>query len=193
MIIEDDYDAEFRYDRDPVGSLQGLAPDCVVSLGTVSKSLAPALRLGWLIAPERLLGALAHGKRIADRGSPGLDQLALATLIESGRYDRHLRRARAEYAARRETLLAALATHAPGLRVTGLAAGFHAVLHLPAGTDEARLIEQARERGVGLYGMAPMHRVARPAGPQLVLGFGDTPRHAIDAGIAAIGDLLRGD
>jgi GntR family transcriptional regulator/MocR family aminotransferase len=193
VIIEDDYDAEFRYDRDPVGSLQGLAPDCVISLGTVSKSLAPALRLGWLIAPERLLGALTHGKRIADRGSPGLDQLALATLIESGRYDRHLRRARAEYAARRETLLAALATHAPGVRVTGLAAGFHAVLHLPAGTDEDRLVEQARERGVGLYGMAPMHRVARPAGPQLVVGFGDTPQHAIDAGIAAIADLLRGD
>jgi len=124
VIIEDDYDAEFRYDRDPVGSLQGLAPDCVVSLGTVSKSLAPALRLGRLIAPHRLLGALAHGKLIADRGSPGIDQLALATLIESGRYDRHLRRARTEYAARRETLLTALTTHAPNLRIGGLAAGF---------------------------------------------------------------------
>ncbi|GAA3432717.1 PLP-dependent aminotransferase family protein [Kutzneria kofuensis] len=136
VIIEDDYDAEFRYDRDPVGSVQGLGPDCVVSLGTVSKSLAPALRLGWVVAPDRLLGALAHGKHVADRGSPSLDQLALALLVESGRYDRHLRRARAEYAARRETLVAALATHAPGLRVTGLAAGFHAVLHLPAGADE---------------------------------------------------------
>src|SRR5262245_39636420 len=126
VILEDDYDAEFRYDRDPVGTLQGLAPDRVISLGTVSKSLAPALRIGWLVAPGRLLGALAHGKNVADRGSPGLDQLALAILIESGRYDRHLRRARAEYAARREILLAALATHAPGVRVTGLAAGFHA-------------------------------------------------------------------
>ncbi len=131
IIIEDDYDAEFRYDRDPVGSLQGLAPDCVISLGTVSKSLAPTLRLGWLIAPDRLLDALARGKRIADRGSPGLDQLALATLIESGRYDRHLRRMRTEYAKRRQVLLAAVAQHAPGLPVTGLAAGFHAILHLP--------------------------------------------------------------
>jgi GntR family transcriptional regulator/MocR family aminotransferase len=190
VILEDDNDAEFRYDRDPVGSLQGLAPDCVVSLGTVSKSLAPALRLGWLIAPDRLLPALAHAKRIADRGSPGLDQLALATLIESGRYDRHLRRARTEYAARRETLLSALATHAPGLRVTGLAAGFHAVLHLPAGTDERRLIERAGHRGVGLYGLTPMHHTARPAAPGLVLGFGDTPRGAIEAGIAAVADLL---
>ncbi|NMO49788.1 PLP-dependent aminotransferase family protein [Actinoplanes sp. TBRC 11911] len=187
VILEDDYDAEFRYDRDPVGSLQGLAPDCVVSMGTVSKSLSPALRLGWLVAPRRLAGALAESKRIADRGSPAIDQLALATLIESGRYDRHLRRARTEYAARRETLLAALG---PGLRVTGLAAGFHAVLHLSAGTDEADLIAAARQRGVGLYGMAGMHHAVRPSGPQLVLGFGDTPRHAIETGIAAIADLL---
>jgi GntR family transcriptional regulator/MocR family aminotransferase len=191
VILEDDYDAEFRYDRDPVGSLQGLAPDCVVSLGTVSKSLAPALRLGWLVAPRGLLAAIVRGKQIADRGSPSLDQLALATLIESGRYDRHLRRARTEYATRRETLLAALATHAPALRVTGLAAGFHALVHLPAGTDEEQLIRRARRRGVGLYGMTPMHRSARPSGPQLVLGFGDTPRHAIETGIATIADLLR--
>jgi GntR family transcriptional regulator/MocR family aminotransferase len=191
VIIEDDYDAEFRYDRDPVGSLQGLAPDCVVSLGTVSKSLAPALRLGWLIAPQPLRAAITHGKQVADRGTPAIDQLALATLIESGRYDRHLRRARSEYAARRETLVTALAHHAPTLRVTGLAAGFHAILHLPPGTDEDHLIKLARRRGVGLYGMARMHRTIRPTGPQLVLGFGDTTRHAIETGIAAIADLLQ--
>lgn len=191
VIIEDDYDAEFRYDRDPVGSLQGLAPDCVVSLGTASKSLAPALRLGWLIAPQPLLAAITHGKQIADRGTPTIDQLALATLIESGRYDRHLRRARAEYAARRQTLVTALANHAPTLRVTGLAAGFHAILHLPAGTDEAELIKLARRRGVGLYGIAHMHSTTRPPGPQLVLGFGDTTKHAIETGIAAIADLLQ--
>jgi len=190
IIIEDDYDAEFRYDRDPVGSLQGLASDCVVSLGTASKSLAPALRLGWLIAPDRLLATLTHAKRVADRGTPGIDQLALAILIESGRYDRHLRRARAEYAARRETLVAALATHAPELRVTGLAAGYHAILHLPEGTDEERLIDEARQRGVGLYGLASMHHAATPSGPQLVLGFGDTPQRDIQAGIATVADLL---
>ncbi|TDP96519.1 PLP-dependent aminotransferase family protein [Labedaea rhizosphaerae] len=190
VIIEDDYDAEFRYDRDPVGSVQGLDPDRVVSLGTVSKSLAPALRLGWLVTPDRLHPALADAKRIADRGTAALDQLALATLMESGRYDRHLRRARAEYAARREILLTALAEHAPGLRVTGLAAGFHAVLHLPPGADEDSVVAQALSRGVGLHGMARMRRVT-PTDPQLVLGFGDTPRQAIAAGIAAIGDLLR--
>jgi len=193
VVIEDDYDAEFRYDRDPVGSVQGLAPDRVVSLGTVSKSLAPALRLGWLVAPDRLLGRLARDKLITDRGSPGLDQLALALLLESGRYDRHLRRARAEYAARRETLLTALATHAPDLRVTGLAAGFHAILHLPAGADEDHVIDQASRRGVGLYGLARMHSAPGSAEPRLVLGFGDTPQHAIEAGIATIADLLNGD
>jgi GntR family transcriptional regulator/MocR family aminotransferase len=192
VILEDDYDAEFRYDRDPVGTLQGLAPDRVISLGTVSKSLAPALRIGWLIPPSRMLGELSRGKHVADRGSPGLDQLALATLIESGRYDRHLRRTRTEYAARRETLLTAIATHAPALRVTGLAAGFHAVLHLPTNTDEDEVIDEARHRGVGLHGMAGMHHTTPPAGPRLVLGFGDTPKPAIQAGITAIADLLRG-
>jgi GntR family transcriptional regulator/MocR family aminotransferase len=162
----------------------------VVSLGTVSKSLAPTLRLGWIISPARLFAPLANGKLLADRGSPGLDQLALATLIESGRYDRHLRRVRAEYAARRETLVAALARHAPHLSVTGLAAGFHAVLHLPAGTNEAWVIEEAGRRGVGLYGMAGMHRAATAPKPQLILGFGNTPRRSIEAGITAIADLL---
>jgi GntR family transcriptional regulator/MocR family aminotransferase len=190
VIVEDDYDAEFRYDRDPVGSLQGLAPDRVVSLGTVSKSLAPALRLGWLVVPDRLLAPLTRAKRITDRGSPALDQLALAILIESGRYDRHLRRVRTEYAARREVLVDALSRHAPDLPVTGLAAGFHAVVHLPTGTDEADVIEQAHGRGVGLYGMAEMHSLAGAPGPRLVLGFGNTGQRAIKAGIAAIADLV---
>ncbi|MEV6847315.1 PLP-dependent aminotransferase family protein [Actinoplanes sp. NPDC051411] len=188
IIIEDDYDAEFRYDRDPVGSLQGLAPDHVVSLGTVSKSLAPALRLGWIVVPPRLFEPLARAKWLADRGSPGIDQLALATLIESGRYDRHLRRVRSEYAARRETLVGALTRHAPHLAVTGLAAGFHAVLHLPPGTTEDQVVSSAVARGVGLYGMAGL--CARPAPPRLILGFGNTPRGRIEPGIAAIADLL---
>jgi GntR family transcriptional regulator/MocR family aminotransferase len=191
-VIEDDYDAEFRYDRDPVGSLQGLAPDRVISLGTVSKSLAPTLRIGWILAPETLFPPLVHAKQVADRASPGLDQLALATLIESGRYDRHLRRMRTEYATRRETLLTSLAEHAPEVRVTGLAAGFHAVLHLPPGTDEARVIAEAGDRGVGLYGMSEMRRTAPNPGPQLVLGFGNTPPRAVSEGIAAVADLLRG-
>jgi GntR family transcriptional regulator / MocR family aminotransferase len=190
VIIEDDYDAEFRYDRDPVGALQGLAPGRVAALGTVSKSLAPALRLGWIAAPPALAATLARAKQVTDRGSPGLDQLALALLIETGRYDRHLRRMRAEYAARRDVLVRALAEHAPSVRLTGLAAGFHAVAHLPAGTAQDTVIAAARERSVGLYGMSTYRAGHAPDPPQLVLGFGNTSQRAIHAGIAAISDLL---
>jgi GntR family transcriptional regulator/MocR family aminotransferase len=191
-VIEDDYDAEFRYDREPVGTVQGLAPDRVAALGTVSKSLAPVLRLGWVVSPPGLTGALARAKQVTDRGSPGLDQLALALLVESGRYDRHLRRMRAEYAARRDVLVAALAAHAPAVRLTGLAAGFHAVAHLPAGTAEQEVIRAARSRSVGLYGMSANRTDHSPAPPQLVLGFGNTGQRAIEAGIALVGDLLGG-
>ena len=189
-IIEDDYDAEFRYDREPVGALQGLAPDLVVALGTVSKSLAPVLRLGWIASPPRLTEALTRAKQITDRGSPGLDQLALALLIETGRYDRHLRRMRAEYAARRDVLVHALADHAPGVPLTGLAAGFHAVAHLPGGTAEQDVIRAARSRSVGLYGMSACRADHAPGPPQLVLGFGNTSQRAIQTGIAVLGDIL---
>jgi GntR family transcriptional regulator/MocR family aminotransferase len=192
IVIEDDYDAEFRYDREPVGSLQGLAPDRVVALGTVSKSLAPALRLGWAVAPATIADELAVAKRLADRGTPGLDQLALATLIESGRHDRHLRRMRTEYAARRSALVESLAAHAPDIRLTGLAAGFHAVAHLPEGADEQHIIGQARTRGVGIYGMSTYRSTHDTEPPQLVLGFGNISQRAIRTGMSTIADLLRG-
>jgi GntR family transcriptional regulator / MocR family aminotransferase len=192
VIIEDDYDAEFRYDRDPVGALQGLAPDRVIGLGTVSKSLAPALRLGWIISPPRLASTLSRAKQVTDRGSPGLDQLALAVLIETGRYDRHLRRMRAEYATRRDVLIRALAEHAPGVQLTGLAAGFHAVAHLPARTAEQEVIQEARARSVALYGMSTYRSTRAPGPPQLVLGFGNTSQRAIQAGIAILGHILHG-
>ena len=192
IIIEDDYDAEFRYDREPVGALQGLAPDRVIALGTVSKSLAPALRLGWLLCPPALVSAIAEEKESGDRGSPVLDQLALARLIESGRFDRHLRRARGTYARRREALVAALAQHAPQVTLTGLAAGFHAVAHLPGAAEEESVVTAARARSVGLYGMSPYRSTGAVRPPQLVLGFGNLTERAIAAGIAAVGDLLQG-
>lgn len=189
-IIEDDYDAEFRYDRQPVGSLQGLAPDRVLAMGSVSKSLGPGLRLGWIVSPPHLTAAIAEQKRLADRGSPGLDQLALATLIESGRYDRHLRRMRSVYSARRLALVDALAEHAPHVVLGGLAAGFHAVAHLPRTAEEEAVVVSARGRSVGLYGMSGFRasRATRP--PQLVLGFGNLTERAIKRGIAVIGDLF---
>ncbi|MFC9279057.1 PLP-dependent aminotransferase family protein [Streptomyces collinus] len=189
-VIEDDYDAEFRYDREPVGSLQGLAADRVISIGTVSKSLAPALRIGWLLSPPALTTPLTEAKRTADRGTPTLDQSALARLIESGRYDRHLRRMRTLYAARCQALRAALTKHAPQVRLTGLAAGFHAVAHLPDDADEPTVITAARARRVGLYGMSTCRASGSTEPSQLVLGFGDVPEQAIAQGIATVGDLL---
>ncbi|GAA4473066.1 MocR-like pyridoxine biosynthesis transcription factor PdxR [Phytohabitans houttuyneae] len=191
-IIEDDYDAEFRYDREPVGSLHGLAADRVLSLGTVSKSLAPTIRLGWMLCPPAMTEALVEEKQIHDRGCPGLDQLALATLISSGRYDRHLRRMRSLYAARRSALAESLARHAPTVRLTGLAAGFHAIAHLPDGVTEAAAITEARRRGVGLYGLTPLTSGGRAVPARLVLGFGNLSERTIKAGIAAVADLLSG-
>ncbi len=190
-IVEDDYDAEFRYDREPVGALQGLAPDRVAALGTVSKSLAPAVRLGWVLPPPGLAEAIAEEKRRSDRGSPVLDQLAVAALLESGRYDRHLRRMRVVYARRRGTLVETLAEYAPAVRLSGLAAGFHAVAHLPRGADEQTVVAATRGRGVGLYGMSAYRSSHATTPPQLVLGFGNLSERAIRNGIAAAGDLLQ--
>ncbi|QTD95802.1 aminotransferase class I/II-fold pyridoxal phosphate-dependent enzyme [Streptomyces cyanogenus] len=188
ILIEDDYDAEFRYDREPVGALQGLAPDQVVSLGTVSKSLAPALRIGWTLCPPDLAGPLTWHKHRSDRGTPTLEPARPGRADRVGRFDRHLRRMRARYAARRTALPGALAEHAPGQPVTGLAAGFHAVAHLPNGADEQHVVA-ARARSVGLYGMSACRASPATAPAQLVLGFGNVGERAISEGIAAVGPL----
>ncbi|HEX5997111.1 MAG TPA: PLP-dependent aminotransferase family protein [Jiangellales bacterium] len=190
VMIEDDYDSEFRYDRRPVGALQGLAPDHVVMIGSASKSLGPSLRLGWILAPSHLAPAIAEEKHRSDRGSPGLDQLALARLIESGRYDAHLRRMRRAYAAKRGSLTEALHEHAPHLRLTGLDAGFHAVTALPEGTDEAATIAAAARRSIHLHGMHRYRFHDASDRPAIIFGFGDLNEHAIRSGIARIADLL---
>src|SRR5580693_587788 len=190
-VIEDDYDSEFRYDKEPVGALQGLAPGQVFLLGTVSKALAPAVRLGWVHAPSALAAGVAAEKEMSDRGSCLLDQLALATLLTTGRYDRHLRRMRAVYAARRTALTDVFARHAPGVRLTGLAAGFHAVAPLPPGADETAVVAAARDRRIGLYGMGGYRGDPDAAAPPaLVMGFGNVRDRAIEPGIAAVADLL---
>ena len=144
FVVEDDYDAEFRYDRQPVGAVQGLAPDRVVAMGSTSKTLSPTLRMGWLVCPPRLHESVGVEKQLLGRGAPGLDQLALAALVESGRYDRHLRQMRSVYKGRREALVEALARYAPDVAVTGLAAGCHAVLRLPAGVTEEDAVAGVR-------------------------------------------------
>jgi GntR family transcriptional regulator / MocR family aminotransferase len=183
LVIEDDYDAEFRFDRQPLGALQGLAPDRVAYLGTVSKTLAPALRLGWIVLPERLIGAVAEHKRLADAGSPTLEQLALARLIESGDYDRHLRQARRRYRARRDALVAAVARHLPGARVTGVAAGLHAIVRLPHAVDGLALMQAAGNRSVGVYPVGYAYLRPRPLDDGLVLGYANLAEPAIEEGV----------
>jgi GntR family transcriptional regulator/MocR family aminotransferase len=189
-VIEDDYDSEFRYDSEPVGVLQGLAPDQVFLLGTASKSLAPAVRLGWVHAPAPLVAAVAGEKEMSDRGSCTLDQLALASLLTTGRYDRHLRRMRTVYAARRTALTSAFARHAPRVRLAGLAAGFQATASLPPGTDETAVIAAARTRRVGLHGIRDFCADPESARPALVMGFGNVRERAIEPAVAAVADLL---
>ena len=191
-ILEDDYDAEFRYDRDPVGAMQGLAPDRVAYMGTASKSLAPGLRLGWIVCPAGLMEGLMEEKWNDDHGSPMLDQLVLARLIESGRFDKHLRRMRAVYASRRRALVDALARHAPEVELRGLAAGFHAVARLPDGVDEGAVVSTAAERSIKLHPMSEYRADGATEPPELVLGFGNLSEGEIERGIEAVADLLRG-
>jgi GntR family transcriptional regulator / MocR family aminotransferase len=184
LVLEDDYDAEYRYDRQPVGALQGLAPERVTYAGSVSKTLAPGLRLGWLVAPERLAEQLVAAKERDDLGTPVVEQLALADFLERGELDRHLRRTRAVYRGRRDALVAALERHLPGCVPTGVAAGLHLVVALPAGTDERALLAAARAAGIGLAGLSE-HAVT-PAPPALLLGYGRIAKPAIEAGVRAL-------
>ena len=148
VVIEDDYDGEFRYDRQPVGALQTLAPDHVIYAGTASKSLAPGLRLGWLVVPPRLLDAVTAELAA---GPSALDQLTLAEFITSGGYDRQIRRARLAYRRRRDRLAAALRRQ--GLHVTGIAAGLHAVLELSRTSVEHAVVARASQHGLALDGL----------------------------------------
>ncbi|WP_371501326.1 PLP-dependent aminotransferase family protein [Kitasatospora sp. NBC_00374] len=170
LVIEDDYDAEFRYDREPVGCLQGLAPDHVVHLGSLSKSLAPGLRLGWAVLPARLAGEFVEAKRYADLGTGVIEQLAFAELLSGGGFDRHLRTVRAGYRRRRDALVNALRGHLPAAEVRGVAAGLHLYLELPPGSREEDVVAGALARGVRVEPVAPMRLSAGPAA--LALGYG---------------------
>ena len=197
IVLEDDYDAEFRYDRQPVGSLQGLAADRVLGLGSLSKTLAPGIRLGWLLVPPALIGPVIREKLLTSRGAPALDQLALATLLESGRYDRHVRRMWEVYRQRRDVLARAVTEHTPGLRLVGLEAGCHAVLELPAGVTEDEIVQSALRRAVRVYGLS-RYRVDAPRAGEanvpaaLVLGFGNVNEERILLGVEVLGEVISG-
>jgi GntR family transcriptional regulator/MocR family aminotransferase len=191
LIVEDDYDGELRYDRQPVGSLQGLDPDRVAYAGTASKSLAPALRLGWLALPAWLMDDVVTAKRLADRHGGVVEQLALADLLDAGSFDRHVRQRRAEYRRRRDQLLAMLAERAPGLRTVGLAAGLSMLLWLPAdGPSEDEVVRRAAARSVGLFGLGSFWHDPAGRPPGLVLGYASPVRHRFQASLAALGDVL---
>jgi len=192
LIVEDDYDAEFRYDRRPLAALQGLDPARVAYVGTASKVLAPALRLGWILAPQGLAAELAVEKLAADGGSPALDQLALAHLIASGEHDRHLRRARRVYSERRDRLVAALARAVPEGRIDGAAAGVHLVLALPVALDPLRLRRAAAAHGVVAESVEErMHAPFGTRPTRLVLGYGRVPTAGVEAAVAGLAAALR--
>jgi GntR family transcriptional regulator / MocR family aminotransferase len=191
VVIEDDYDGEYRYDRQAVGALQPLAPEHVIYAGTASKSLVPGLRLGWLALPEHLAAEVAAAKRTAGRLSSSLDQLTLAELISSGGYDRQVRRARLAYRRRRDRLISALAIQVPAVRVTGIAAGLHALVRLPAGLSEQDVISRAAARGLTLQGLATNHAGVQDLGPALVVGYATPPAYAYSTAVARLCAVLR--
>jgi GntR family transcriptional regulator / MocR family aminotransferase len=210
LIIEDDYDGEFRYDRQPVGALQALAPDHVAYAGSASKSLAPGFRLGWLVLPASLVGEVTAARELATGPGSRLDQLTLAEFITSGGYDRHIRRSRLAYRRRRDRLAAALGREAPRVRVTGIAAGLHALCELPPGLTEDQVVARAAARGLEVEGLARYRATGSaanratdqatgsathqatgagrgPSGRQaLVIGYGSPPEHSFSGAVARL-------
>ncbi len=195
FIVEDDYDGEYRYDGPPIECLQGLDESGrVLYVGSASKLLFPALRLGWLVAPESLLPALTRAKALADTGTAVLEQLVLAELIEEGHLERHVRRARTRNAARREALAAAIHRHLGGNAVlAGTGAGLHGLVWLPSipMRREAELRKRCAERGVGIYPVKPFYREP-PAIAGFVLGFSAMDERAIAEGVKRLATVVAG-
>jgi GntR family transcriptional regulator/MocR family aminotransferase len=189
LIVEDDYDAEFRYDRVAVGALQGLAPERVLHIGSASKRLAPGMRLGWLLMPSWLAWPLISVKAIEDGGSEVVGQLALCDFIERGELDRHVRRMRLRYQQRGDALRSALARWLPEGQVSGAGAGLYELVKLPDSVDEPALLAAAASRGVGMEGLS-WHRFAHGGPPGILLGYGNLSEPAIEQGIRLLADAL---
>jgi GntR family transcriptional regulator/MocR family aminotransferase len=190
LVIEDDFDSEYRYDRPPVGSLQGLMPERVVYCGSASKTLAPTLRLGWIVAPGELVLPLVDQVLHTVIAPPRLEQLAFADFLLRGELDRHLRRMRLRYRRRRDVLVQALARELPELEVRGLAAGLYVEAVLPEGIDEAKVLEEALARGIGLSGMAE-HCAEVVREPALLLGYAVSPEPSLRRSVAVLAEAVR--
>jgi GntR family transcriptional regulator/MocR family aminotransferase len=186
-VIEDDYDGEFRYDRHPLGAVQGLDPERVVYAGTASKTLAPGLRLAWLALPGALVDDVMAAKVLADRQSSAIDQLTLAELIRSGAYDRHVRRSRLTYRRRRDRLISSVPSP---VRVSGIAAGLHALVELPVGVTEAEVVADGAARGLALEGLGAYAATAHDHGQALVVGYAKPPEHAFTGALARLVAVL---
>ena len=182
LVIEDDYDGEFRYDRQPVGAMQALAPDHVVYAGTASKSLAPGLRLGWLVLPADLVDEVALEKALADMGSDVIGQLTFARLITSGAYDRHVRVLRRRHRSRRDAMVAAVGRHLPGAQVQGIAAGLHVNVLLAEPVGVAAFEAACEERSVRVYGSRRR---------MICLGYANVTEPAIDQGVRLLAEAAR--
>jgi GntR family transcriptional regulator/MocR family aminotransferase len=171
LIVEDDYDVEYRFGREPVASLQGLAPDLVAFVGTTSKTLAPALRLAWMVPPSHLIDDVESELLVTGVTPPTLDQIAMASFIEDAALERHLRSMRRRYRAKREVLIDALGAHLPEVRISGTAAGLHLLAWLPDGTDEHATAMRARDSGVGLHELHRHCLTQASWPPAFLLGF----------------------
>ncbi|WP_439663842.1 PLP-dependent aminotransferase family protein [Lentzea sp. HUAS TT2] len=188
LVVEDDYDGEFRYDRTPVGALQGTDPDHVIYLGSTSKSLAPGLRLGWIVVPDHLVDVVAGEKGEVEVFCGFSDQLAMAEFIESGAYDRHIRTMRQRYRRRRDQLVTALAGHAT--RITGMAAGLHVLAELPDG-EESVVSQGSAWQGLATKGLADFrHPDAAPGKDALVIGYATPSPSAWNGALRALAQLL---
>ena len=191
VIIEDDYDAEYRYDRAPVPALAAAAPGHVAYAGTTSKTLAPGMRLGWLVPPARLHADLVTAKHAADLGSPALPQLVLARLIATGELEQHIRGVRKRQRARRDALLGALRPELPQARVQGVPAGLHLLITFPAlAVDDTDLAERIHQAGVLVHPLS-WHR-QRPGPPGLVLGYAAHTPDQLREAARRIAQALRG-
>ncbi|WP_425541104.1 PLP-dependent aminotransferase family protein [Streptomyces rimosus] len=188
LIVEDDYDAEHRYDRPPVPALRAMLPEHVCYAGSVSKLLAPTLRTGWVVAPPELHGALVDAKRFTDLGSAALPQLVLAELMETGELERRLRQVRRRHRARRDAMIRAVDTHLPGAAVQGAAAGLHLTVTFDAGFADTDLAAAALAQGVKAHPLSWHCR--RPGRPGLVLGYAASTVTEIEEGVAVIGKVL---
>ncbi|MFI6929799.1 PLP-dependent aminotransferase family protein [Streptomyces sp. NPDC050287] len=189
VVLEDDYDAEFRYDRRPVAAIQGMDPTRVILFKSLSKILSPALGIGWIVAPPRWTHHLHQTDQVATQPST-LDQLAFATLLESGAYDRHLRASRKRYRNRRDTLVQALAQQLPGAPVSGIAAGLHLILRLPATVDTQAVITAAATRSLRVAGLAAYHATDDHNDHGLVLGYGNLADNAVSEAVRHLREAI---